>query len=207
MLIFTIYMPIDKRFLRVIREMAEGKLGYTSGRTDPITKSHFWWDDITIIPAQLSKAPFDHYRESQLFRSRKTYATRYSEKGITLDVPLVISGMSYGAISKSSKLAVHNAANRLAEEGIIIAVNTGEGGALDFELHDRKYVLIGQYASGRFGITKEYLENVDALEIKIGQGAKTGQGGHLLAKKITADIAKHRNLPMGVDALSPARHI
>lgn len=196
-------MGLEKRFLEVIKDMAKGQPGYTSGRT----KSRFSWDDITIIPAQSSKAPFDHHKEMSLFRSERTYATRYSERGINLTVPFVISGMSYGAISRSAKLAIHNAANKLAEEGIVIAVNTGEGGALDFELNERRYVLIGQYASGRFGITKEYLEHIDALEIKIGQGAKTGQGGYLPAKKITPAIAKQRELPEGVDAFSPARHI
>ena len=64
--------------------------------------------------------------------------------------------------------------------------------------------LIAQYASGRFGVSAEYLNNAEAVEIKIGQGAKSGMGGHLLAHKVTAEVARVRNIPEGTSALSPA---
>lgn len=74
---------------------------------------------------------------------------------------------------------------------------------------ERKYAskLIAQYASGRFGVSAEYLNNSEAIEIKIGQGAKSGMGGHLLAEKVTAEVSRIRMIPEGTDALSPARHM
>jgi glutamate synthase domain-containing protein 2 len=67
--------------------------------------------------------------------------------------------------------------------------------------------LIVQYASGRFGVSADYLQRADAIEIKIGQGAKAGQGGLLLAEKVTSDIARVRGVPEGTDLISPARHM
>ncbi len=113
----------------------------------------------------------------------------------------MIAGMSFGALSKEAKIALAMGATLAGT-----AANTGEGGMLPEE---RRYAnkLISQYASGRFGVSAEYLNNSDAVEIKIGQGAKTGLGGHLLAEKVTAEISKIRMIPEGTDALSPARHM
>lgn len=72
------------------------------------------------------------------------------------------------------------------------------------ELADK---LIAQYASGRFGVSADYLKQGDAVEIKIGQGAKSGMGGHLLGEKVTAEVSRIRKIPVGSDALSPARHM
>jgi glutamate synthase domain-containing protein 2 len=84
--------------------------------------------------------------------------------------------------------------------------NTGEGGMLPEE---REYAdnLIVQYSSGRFGVSANYLNVSDAIEVKIGQGAKPGMGGHLLAEKVSPEVAKIRGIPMGTDALSPARFL
>ncbi|MBU1147777.1 MAG: FMN-binding glutamate synthase family protein, partial [Candidatus Omnitrophica bacterium] len=83
--------------------------------------------------------------------------------------------------------------------------NTGEGG-LHKELYKYGANTIIQVASGRFGVHKEYLEGGSAIEIKIGQGAKPGIGGHLPGEKVSEEISQTRMIPVGTDALSPAPH-
>ncbi|MCI5867830.1 MAG: glutamate synthase-related protein [Methanosphaera sp.] len=157
------------------------------------------FDDLSILPAQVSRPPIDSYREP--CNTKVTLGARFAENPIEIGTPIMIGAMSFGAVSKETKLAFARGAT-LANT----IANTGEGGMLPEE---RKYAdkLIAQYASGRFGVSAEYLNNADAVEIKIGQGAKSGMGGHLLAHKVTAEVAKIRNIPEGVDALSPARHM
>ncbi|MDR0917209.1 MAG: FMN-binding glutamate synthase family protein, partial [Oscillospiraceae bacterium] len=86
-----------------------------------------------------------------------------------------------------------------------IFYNTGEGG-----LHEDFYMYgantIVQVASGRFGVHREYLDAAAAVEIKMGQGAKPGIGGHLPGKKVGEDVSRTRMIPMGTDAISPAPH-
>ncbi|MEN3062168.1 MAG: glutamate synthase-related protein [Candidatus Methanosuratincola petrocarbonis] len=101
----------------------------------------------------------------------------------------------------AAALAVARATSRVG-----IPTNTGEGGMLPEE-REAASILIAQYASGRFGVSAEYLRSADAVEIKIGQGAKGGQGGLLMGEKVTEEVAKVRGLPPGSDAISPARHL
>ena len=109
--------------------------------------------------------------------------------------------MSFGALSKEAKMALAIGSSLAGT-----VTNTGEGGMLpeERELADK---LIAQYASGRFGVSADYLNKGDAVEIKIGQGAKSGMGGHLLGEKVTAEVSRIRRIPEGSDALSPARHM
>ena len=86
-----------------------------------------------------------------------------------------------------------------------IYYNMGEGGLhRDFYKYGANTIV--QVASGRFGVFREYLETAAAIEIKMGQGAKPGIGGHLPGAKITADVAETRMIPEGTDAISPAPH-
>ncbi len=157
------------------------------------------FDDLSILPAQVSRPPIDKYREP--CNTKVVLGDRFAENPIEIDTPIMIAAMSFGALSKEAKIALARGAS-LA--GTI--TNTGEGGMLPEE---RKYAdkLIAQYASGRFGVSASYLKNSEAVEIKIGQGAKSGMGGHLLGEKVTAEVAKIRMIPEGSDALSPARHM
>ena len=144
-------MPIAKT-LKLIKEMSESSTSvYGGGRAD----DEDIWDKITILAAQLGSPPFDSYKENCDLSTE--FGGRYSKHRIKLDMPVIIAGMSYGSISKSAKLAIHYALNELAEKDLRIALNTGEGGALYEELNERKYPLILQYASGKFGIN---LENI-----------------------------------------------
>ena len=158
---------------------------------------HF--DDLVILPAQTSRPPIDSYREP--CETRTVIGSRFAEKPLEMDYPIMLGAMSFGALSREAKVAFARGCTRLG-----IPVNTGEGGMLPDE---REYAskLIVQYASGRFGVSAEYLNKADAIEIKIGQGAKPGMGGHLMGEKVTAEVAAIRGIPSGTDALSPARHM
>ncbi|MEM0338735.1 MAG: glutamate synthase-related protein [Ignisphaera sp.] len=156
-------------------------------------------DELLILPAQLSRPPIDSYREP--CDTEVVLGFRFAERPLRLKAPIIIGAMSYGSLSKEAKIAIARATSRVG-----IAVNTGEGGMLPEERAEAK-ILIAQYASGRFGVTIDYLLNADAIEIKIGQGAKPGQGGLLMGEKVTEEIAQLRGIPVGADAISPARHL
>ena len=149
--------------------------------------------------AQVSRPPIDSYREP--CKTSVVLGDRFAENPIEIDTPIMIGAMSFGAISKEAKIALAIGSSKV---GTI--TNTGEGGMLPEERHYADK-LIAQYASGRFGVSASYLNNADAVEIKIGQGAKSGMGGHLLSHKVTAEVARVRNIPEGTSALSPARHM
>ncbi|RJQ24731.1 MAG: FMN-binding glutamate synthase family protein, partial [Peptococcaceae bacterium] len=119
---------------------------------------------------------------------------------VRLETPIVFGGMSYGAIS----LNAHRALARAAfESGILM--NTGEGG-LHKDLYPYSSNIIVQCASGRFGVDSAYLNQAAVVEIKIGQGAKPGIGGHLPGEKVNQEVSETRMIPVGTDALSPAPH-
>ena len=119
---------------------------------------------------------------------------------IKLEIPIMFSGMSYGSVSLNVHRALAIAAERLGT-----VMNTGEGG-LHRELYPYADHIIVQCASGRFGVHSEYLNAGVAVEIKIGQGAKPGIGGHLPGEKIGREVSSTRMIPAGTDALSPAPH-
>lgn len=157
------------------------------------------FDDLVILPAQVSRPPIDHYREP--CETKVVIGGRFAEKPLEMKIPIFIGAMSFGAVSKEAKMALAKGASAVGT-----AVNTGEGGLLPEERKLAKKLIV-QYASGRFGVSAKYLQSADAIEIKIGQGAKAGQGGLLLAEKVTTDIASVRGVPEGIDLISPARHM
>ncbi|MBI2979837.1 MAG: FMN-binding glutamate synthase family protein, partial [Chloroflexi bacterium] len=117
---------------------------------------------------------------------------------VKLEVPVMFAAMSYGAVS----LNVHESLARAATE-MGTLWNTGEGG-LHPSLYKYGKNTIVQVASGRFGVHAEYLDAGRIVEIKIGQGAKPGIGGHLPGEKVSAEVSMTRMIPQGTDALSPA---
>jgi glutamate synthase domain-containing protein 2 len=119
---------------------------------------------------------------------------------LKLNTPIMFSAMSYGSISYNAHAALAEASKRLG-----IFYNTGEGGLhKDFYKYGANTIV--QVASGRFGVHEEYLKTAAAIEIKMGQGAKPGIGGHLPGMKISDEVSKTRMIPKGVDAISPAPH-
>ncbi|WP_135609783.1 glutamate synthase-related protein [Methanococcoides sp. AM1] len=119
---------------------------------------------------------------------------------LKLETPIMIGHMSYGAISLNAQLSLAKAVEKTGT-----FMGTGEGG-----LHEAIYPyqknMIVQVASGRFGVDINYLERGAAIEIKIGQGAKPGIGGHLPGEKVCQDVSCTRMIPLGSDAISPAPH-
>ena len=171
-----------------------------------------YWDRILVNASQVTNPPVDPLREpmeTRVFLGRKPDGIRRDEAGqlvctlppqIELSMPVMFSAMSYGSISYNAHACLAQAAQELG-----ICYNTGEGG-----LHEDFYAYgdstIVQVASGRFGVHKQYLEAGAAIEIKMGQGAKPGIGGHLPGAKIVGDVSRTRMVPEGTDAISPAPH-
>ncbi len=171
-----------------------------------------YFDKILLNASQVTNPPIDPLREPMetiTFLGKKPQDIRRNENGkiitdlppnIKLSMPIMFSAMSYGSISYNAHKALAKAATELG-----IVYNTGEGG-----LHEDFYVYgdntVVQVASGRFGVHKEYLNSGTAIEIKMGQGAKPGIGGHLPGTKSIGDISKTRMIPEGSSAISPAPH-
>jgi len=186
---------MPEEFIREIQKRVRG-VPISSGRGNKFGKISF--DDLVFVPAQLARRPVDYYREKI---SSKTIIGENSKKPIEIETPIIIGAMSFGAVSREAKIVLSKAST-LA--GTI--ENTGEGGMLPEEREFSKFLIV-QYSTARFGISEEILKKADAIEIKIGQSAKPGQGGLLPAEKVTEEIAKIRNVPLGKDIHSPAYHL
>ncbi|MDR1157459.1 MAG: alpha-hydroxy-acid oxidizing protein [Oscillospiraceae bacterium] len=171
-----------------------------------------YFDKMLINASQVTNPSIDPLREpmeTRTFLGRKTVRVERGPDGrlidntapqLMLSVPVMFSAMSYGSISYNAHESLARAARELG-----IFYNTGEGGLhSDFYQYGANTVI--QVASGRFGVHKDYLNAGAAVEIKMGQGAKPGIGGHLPGEKIVGDIAKTRMIPEGSDAISPAPH-
>ena len=166
--------------------------GSESGRLGKIS-----FENLIFIPAQIAKRPVDYYSEEI---KTKTILGQLSKRPIEIEFPIVIGAMSFGALSKEAKIALAKASSLAGT-----MANTGEGGMLSEERKFSKKLIV-QYSTGRFGITEEVLKKADAIEIKIGQGAKPGFGGYLPGSKVTSEIAKIRKIQKGKDVHSPAYH-
>jgi len=186
---------MSEDFIKEIQKRVQG-VPIASGRGNKFGKVSF--DDLVFVPAQLAKKPVDYFKEKI---SSTTIIGKRSKKPIRLETPIIIAAMSFGALSKEAKIALAKAST-IART----IANTGEGGILPEERKFAKYLIV-QYSTGRFGISEDILKKADVIEIKIGQGAKPGQGGLLPKEKLTEEIAKVRNVPMGKDVHSPAYHL
>ncbi len=156
------------------------------------------FDDLTFIPAGLTRIPLEGYREQ--CSTRTVLGARHTAKPIELDIPVMITGMSFGALSYNAKVALARGA-RMAGS----STTTGDGGMLPAERENSR-VLIYEVLPSRYGINIHHLRQADAIELTIGQGAKPGTGGLLLGSKVSNEIARMRDLPPGVDQRSPCRH-
>ncbi len=171
-----------------------------------------YWDKILLNASQVTNPSIDPLREPMEIRAilgRKPEKIEVEKKGklitkmppqVMIETPIMFSAMSFGSISMNAQKSLAIAAKELGT-----LFNTGEGG-LHKELHDFGEYAAVQVASGRFGVHKDYLDNSKFIEIKIGQGAKPGIGGHLPGEKVTAEVSNARMIPVGSDAISPAPH-
>ena len=142
--------------------------------------------------------PLEGYRES--CSTKTTIGARNASEPLELDTPVYITGMSYGALSKTAKVALGKAASSIGTMTV-----TGDGGML-LEERAASDLLMYQVLPSRYGFNPDHLKQADALEIVIGQGAKPGTGGLLMGLKVSETIADQRELPAGIDQRSPVRH-
>lgn len=153
------------------------------------------WNDILLLGAQLDPLPLDEHAEVDT----SVVIGKHARQPLRLSLPVFISHMSFGALSREAKIALARGSAELQT-----AMCSGEGGILAEE-RDAAYKYIFEYVPNRYGDTDENLRAADAIEIKIGQGTKPGMGGHLPAEKVTPDIAALRGKPIGQDIISPSR--
>lgn len=137
------------------------------------------------------------FKESERMVPAKDVSIKVGEH----DLPFIISSMSFGSQNEIAFRAYAEAADRLN----MISLN-GEGGEIKDMLGKYPKTRGQQVASGRFGVNAELLNSSNLLEIKIGQGAKPGEGGHLPGSKVTAKIAESRNATIGSDLISPSNN-
>jgi glutamate synthase domain-containing protein 2 len=172
-----------------------------------------YWDRLILNASQVTNPSIDPLREpmelrtflgskpDQLEMDVKDGTVMLTTKlapQVCVETPILFSALSYGAVSFN----VHESLAKAATQyGTLF--NTGEGG-LDSRLYKYGDHTIVQVASGRFGVHPDYLDAGAAIEIKIGQGAKPGIGGHLPGEKVGVDVSRTRMIPVGTDALSPA---
>lgn len=171
------------------------------------------WDNLLLDACQVTNPSIDPLREPMELRTHlgvrpDSVAVEQTPDGpqlateigplLELETPIVFAAMSYGSISLNAQKALAIAADECG-----IMWNTGEGGMHD-DLKPYGHRAFVQCASGRFGVTADYLDAGAAIEIKIGQGAKPGIGGHLPGEKVSQQVSETRMIPVGSDALSPA---
>lgn len=169
-----------------------------------------YWDKLLLNASQVTNPSIDPLREpmeTRTYLGRKP--TQYCADPahptvlppqLELKTPIMFSAMSFGSISLNAQKSLAMAAQKLG-----IVFNCGEGG-LHRDLLPYAKNCVVQVASGRFGVYKDYLMNCAAIEIKIGQGAKPGIGGHLPGEKVNDEVSRTRRIPQGTDAISPAPH-
>ncbi|RUM43512.1 MAG: glutamate synthase, partial [Desulfocapsa sp.] len=154
------------------------------------------WDDILILGAQLARIPLNHDEPVDT----TTIIGPDAARPLVMATPIYISHMSFGALSMEAKTALAKGSRAMKT-----AIGSGEGGILP-ESRDNAYKYIFEYVPNRYNVSEENLRAADAIEIKFGQSAKPGMGGHLPANKVTHEIAAIRGFPEGMDIISPAHY-
>lgn len=153
------------------------------------------WDDLQLLTAQLHRRPL---ADEDPIGTEVVIGPR-AERPLSLEIPIFVSDMSFGALSEEAKVALAKGA-----EGAGTGICSGEGGMLPEEqAANSRYFY--ELASGRFGWSLDKVGRCQAFHFKAGQGAKTGTGGHLPGSKVTGRIAEVRGLEPGTPAISPSR--
>lgn len=171
-----------------------------------------YWDHLLLNASQVTNPSIDPLREPielTTFLGRKPAQVKFDHHHqlaedmppqLKLQLPVMFSAMSFGSISLNAHKALSKAARAMG-----IYWNAGEGG-LHEDLQEYAPQTLVQVASGRFGVGSRMLQSAAAIEIKIGQGAKPGIGGHLPGEKVGQEVSRTRMIPVGSDAISPAPH-
>ena len=156
------------------------------------------WDDLIFLPGTLTRFVIEGYREK--CDTTTVLGSRFAKKPLELDIPVYITGMSFGALSLEAKMALAKGASMAGS-----ATCSGEGGMIPPE-RDLSTKWYYQVIQSRYGFNPHHLMLADGIEFFIGQGCKVGVGGHLMGQKVTEQVAEMRSLPAGIDQRSPARH-
>ncbi len=156
------------------------------------------FDDLVFLTTSLTRLPLEGYREN--CSTKTVLGSRHAKRPIELDIPITIAGMSFGALSRNAKVSLGRAATWMGT-----STTTGDGGMLADE-REASAKLVYQCLPSRYGFNPQDLQQADAIEIVVGQGAKPGGGGLLLGQKVNTVVAGMRSLPEGVDQRSPCRH-
>jgi glutamate synthase domain-containing protein 2 len=154
------------------------------------------WDDILIQGAQLARIPLNHEDPVDI----TTVIGPDAKQPLVIATPIYISHMSFGALSREAKIALARGSRAMET-----AIGSGEGGILP-ESRDDAHKYIFEYVPNRYSVTEENLRAADAIELKFGQSAKPGMGGHLPGNKVTKEIAAIRGFSEGADIISPAHY-
>ncbi len=184
----------------IVTEMSDIRAISESGESiiEPMRtkKNVLGWGDILIKGAQLAKIPLNENEPV----NTTTVIGPTADQPLVIETPVYITHMSFGALSKESKLA-------LAKGSAVVktAMCSGEGGILP-ESMETAYRYIFEYVPNQYSVTEDNLKGVDAIEIKIGQSAKPGMGGYLPAEKVTKEIAAIRGMSEGAEITSPAHY-
>ena len=186
------FSKYDSNHITDIQKMAETGISIGAGMETLKTVPNF--EEILVLGAQLHRSPL--FDDSEV--NTETIIGKKAKKPLKISSPIFISHMSFGALSKRAKRA-------LAKGSAIAktAMCSGEGGILPEE-REEAYKYIFEYTPNLYSVTDKNLRESDAIEIKIGQGTKPGLGGHLPGSKVTEEIAKIRNKPVGKDISSPS---
>jgi len=160
-------------------------------------KLPFTFDDLHFLPAQVKQIPLN---QEDPVNTSITIGPA-SQRPLNVSSPILISGMSFGAVSRNVRMVVSQTATPMS-----IGFNTGEGGVLNEEKETGLEMMIVQYSTGRFGLNEELLRSAAAVEIRFGQGAYPGKGSYLPGEKITQEVAEVRGIEKGQAAYSPAHH-
>lgn len=158
------------------------------------------FDDLTFVPATMTRLPLEGYRENCETKTVLGGGRGLVEKPLELKIPVYIASMSFGALSANAKASLGHGASKVGT-----MTCTGEGGMLPEERKTSKHLLY-QLSPARYGVDLEHIRAADALELVVGQGAKPGTGGLLLGMKVSQRISSMRTLPEGVDQRSTIRH-
>lgn len=182
----------EQKFNRMVELAKHGKSEITPMRTQ---KTFPDWDLILFKGAQLDRFPLN---EDEAVIT-KTNIGKTAKHPLEISMPCYVSHMSFGALSREAKIALAKGSNMVGT-----AICSGEGGMLPEE-RQAAGCYIYELGTASFSHIEDAMRQADAVELKIGQAAKPGLGGHLPKEKITEEIAKIRQVPGDRDSISPGR--
>ncbi len=184
--------PFEKKFSRIADLAKHGKSEITPMRTQKMFPD---WDTILFKGAQLYRMPLNEDEEVLT----KTILGKTAKRPLDLSIPFYVSHMSFGALSREAKIALARGSKLVGT-----AICSGEGGMLPDERNEAGFYIY-ELGTASFSHVDEAIQQADAVEIKIGQAAKPGMGGHLPKEKITDEIAAIRKITKEQDSISPGR--